>query len=263
MDIQQLKSFKILVIGDSCTDFYYFGNCERISPEAPVPIFQLLKTEKRKGMASNVMVNLEGLGNEVDTIFNKQEINKKRYIDAKTKQHLLRVDEGDHEPVEPIKKEQIDNIDFDKYDALVLSDYDKGFLPASKIKYLLKKASNCLVFVDSKKEDLSIFKNCIVKINKSEFVRSKSFPKKSDLIITLGKDGAMWYNERKKFKTKKVDVFDVCGAGDTFLAALCTAYLSYKNIEKSINFANECATFSVCQLGTYAIQRSDLIDLHI
>jgi len=259
MDIQQVKSFKILVIGDSCTDFYHFGNCGRLSQEAPIPVFQLLRTEKKNGMALNVVANLKGLGNEVDSIVNKQEINKKRYIDERTKQHLLRVDEGDHESIESITDEQIDNIDFNKYDALVISDYDKGFLTPKRIKYILDKASGCPVFVDSKREDLSVFKNCIVKINQKEFRHSESLPKFSDLIITLGKNGAMWFNERKKFPTEVVDVFDVCGAGDTFLAALTTAYLSCNDMSESIQFANECATYSVCQLGVYAIKREDLI----
>jgi len=259
MDIQQVKSFKILVIGDSCTDFYYFGKCERLSQEAPVPVFQLLNTEKRKGMALNVVANLEGLGNEVDAITNEQEINKKRYIDQRTKQHLLRVDEGDHELIESISQEQIDNIDFSKYDALVISDYDKGFLTPSKIRYILEKASDCPTFVDSKREDLQVFKNCIVKINEKEYRCSESLPRFSNLIITLGKDGAMWYNEKKKFPTDEVDVFDVCGAGDTFLAALTTAYLSCNDMSESIEFANECATYSVCQLGVYAVKKEDLL----
>jgi len=250
---------KFLVIGDSCTDFYHFGNCERLSQEAPIPVFQLLRTEKKNGMALNVVANLEGLGNEVDNIVNKQEINKKRYIDEKTKQHLLRVDEGDHESIESITDEQIDNIDFSKYDALVISDYDKGFLTPRRIKSILDKASDCPVFVDSKREDLSVFVNCIVKINQKEFRYSESLPRFSELIITLGKNGAMWYNEKKKFPTEEVDVFDVCGAGDTFLAALATAYLSCNDISESIEFANECATYSVCQLGVYAIKRADLI----
>ena len=259
MDIQQLKPFKILVIGDSCTDFYYFGSCERISPEAPVPIFQLLKTEKKKGMAANVAANLEGLGNDVDIVTNNQKINKKRYVDERTKQHLLRVDEGDNEPVDCITEEQINNLDYDVYDAIVISDYDKGFLPPEKIISILKKASDCLVFVDSKKRDLSIFEDCVVKINKSEFTIAEQLPKLSNLVITLGKDGAMWYNKEKIYGTEEVDVFDVCGAGDTFLAALTTACLSSGNMEKSIKFANKCATLSVCHLGTYVVQRSDLI----
>ena len=171
----------------------------------------------------------------------------------------MRVDEGDHELIESITDEQIDNIDFNKYDALVISDYDKGFLSPRKIKSILKKASDCPIFVDSKKEDLSIFRNCIMKINKKEFVCSESLPKFSNLIITLGKDGAMWFNEKKKFPTEEVEVFDVCGAGDTFLAALTTAYLSCKDMEESIKFANECATYSVCQLGVYAVKREDLM----
>jgi bifunctional ADP-heptose synthase (sugar kinase/adenylyltransferase) len=53
MDTQQQKQFKILVIGDSCVDIYHYGECTRISPEAPVPIFKHEKSEKYGGMASN------------------------------------------------------------------------------------------------------------------------------------------------------------------------------------------------------------------
>ena len=44
MDTQQLKLFKVLLIGDSCIDKYHYGTCDRISPEAPVPILNFKET---------------------------------------------------------------------------------------------------------------------------------------------------------------------------------------------------------------------------
>ena len=80
--------------------------------------------------------------------------------------------------------------------------------------------------------------------------------------MTLGKGGALWVNEGKYYRTEETDVFDVCGAGDTFLAGLVTAYLSSKeDLDLSIKFANKCASLAVKKLGTYAIKRGDLIDL--
>ena len=54
MDDQQQKLSKILVIGDSCLDKYHYGSCERMSPEAPVPILKITRTETRPGMVLNV-----------------------------------------------------------------------------------------------------------------------------------------------------------------------------------------------------------------
>ena len=59
MDTQQQKRFKILVIGDSCTDVYHYGECERISPEAPVPILRHIESIKIGGMAKNVYENFK------------------------------------------------------------------------------------------------------------------------------------------------------------------------------------------------------------
>ena len=53
---------KILVIGDSCTDVFIYGRCERLNPEAPIPVFEPTKTVTNQGMAGNVVANLNKLG---------------------------------------------------------------------------------------------------------------------------------------------------------------------------------------------------------
>jgi sugar/nucleoside kinase (ribokinase family) len=52
--------------------------------------------------------------------------------------------------------------------------------------------------------------------------------------------------------TKKVDVVDVCGAGDTFLAALTYQYLVTNSIEEAIKFANKASSITVQHVGNYA-----------
>tara|TARA_R100000008_G_C3578289_1_gene166673 strand:- start:727 stop:1545 length:819 start_codon:yes stop_codon:yes gene_type:complete len=270
MGIQQLKSSKILVIGDTCIDVYHFGICNRISPEAPVPVFQSLRKESKNGMASNVADNLSGLGNDVDVIVNKQTIKKHRYVDEKTKQHLLRVDEGDAEKINELSDKEIEGLDFSNYDAVVISDYDKGFLSLRATEKLLNKVYNhdwdMPVFIDTKKSSLSIFEahsNCIIKINELEYDQLESPACLTcDLIVTKGSNGATWVTENKDYEVEQTEVFDVCGAGDTFLAGLVTGYLSYnQDMDKAIRFANMCATYSVKKLGTYAIKKEDLDDL--
>ena len=65
---------KFLVIGDSCIDKFIYGSCERICPEAPVPVFNPLSSTENMGMAGNVKNNLEALGIECDIITNKEKI---------------------------------------------------------------------------------------------------------------------------------------------------------------------------------------------
>ena len=114
---------KVLVIGDSCTDKFVYGECNRICPEAPVPVFNPIEQKSNGGMAKNVFNNLKSLASkwDIDLITNTNEITKTRLVDIKTNQMLLRVDEDD-------KCDRVKNIkDFDDYDAIVISDYNKGF----------------------------------------------------------------------------------------------------------------------------------------
>tara|TARA_Y100000593_G_scaffold2094_1_gene4128 strand:- start:3289 stop:4068 length:780 start_codon:yes stop_codon:yes gene_type:complete len=258
MDTQQQKPSKILVIGDSCTDVYCFGSCERISPEAPVPVLKVLFNEEQPGMADNVAKNLESLGSEVLLISNKEKIKKVRYVDNKTKQHLLRVDLGENSLLNPLPLRYIEETDFSLYDCVVLSDYDKGFLREGNIEAIIDLATKAgtPIFVDSKKSNLSVFKRCFIKINEGEYARSENIPKNSELIVTLGSRGAMHNGEM--YPVESSPVFDVCGAGDTFLAGLVTKYILTKNIKESIVFANRCATIAVKNFGTYVINKEEL-----
>ena len=145
---------KVLVIGDSCIDRYRYGTCERISPEAPVPILNFCNFEDKKGMAANVAENLISLNLNVNLFTNKEQIIKERFIESKSMQQLLRVD---YENL-PIEEAKIENINLDDYSAIVISDYNKGFLQKNSIQDIIKINNNKKpIFVDSKKKDLSFY----------------------------------------------------------------------------------------------------------
>lgn len=254
--IQPAKSLRVLLIGDSCIDRYHYGTCERLSEEAPVPILRVLEAEDRGGMALNVKSNLEGLGAMVEMITNDEKIVKSRYIDRKTRQHLLRADWGEAHAPKPLSKADLDGVDFDSFDAIVLSDYDKGFLCVPIIKNILGRSKNKKVFVDSKKSDLSCYEDCILKINESEFKRASHFPKNCELIVTLGERGATYKEE--VYPTKKVEVFDVSGAGDTFLSALAYYNITGASVRDSISWSVKYATYVVQKSGTYALTSDDV-----
>jgi len=244
----QQKKFKILLVGDACIDRYIYGSVDRISPEAPVPVLKLNgKEEYRPGMSNNVYENLKALHCDVYHLSGTPS-KKTRYIDTKSGYQLLRVDEdAKSKPFELVSELP------DVYDAIVISDYMKGFITYSNVREL-RKVYDGPIFIDTKKDDLQRFDGCFVKVNETEFNRCTSAPK--DLIVTLGSKGAM-YN-RKMYSTEQVEVHDVTGAGDVFLASLATFYLYTGSIEKAIPYANKLASISVQHQGCYTITNKDL-----
>ena len=242
---------KVLVIGDSCTDKFVYGVCDRICPEAPVPVFNPTYQKANGGMAKNVFNNLISLAKnwDIDLITNEDEITKTRLVDIKTNQMLLRVDEDDS--CKRIKNDVITKLG--DYDAIIISDYNKGFLTESTIKFLVDRYP--LSFIDSKK----LFNDWIndatfLKINEVEFNRNKKNLKKykGNLIVTLGERGVK-YKDTIIPPTRQAEVSDLSGAGDTFFAAFIFSYLTSKNIIESIAFAQKCALEVIEKKGVVVI----------
>ena len=244
MDTQQQKKFNILLIGDACEDTYTYGYVNRISPEAPVPIFEPHYTINHDGMAGNVRKNLEALGCDVNFLHGAVS-KKNRLIDQRTKQQLLRLDKDAIS--EPVTFETaIPPI----YDAIVISDYNKGTVSYELIEELAKEV-DVPIFVDTKKTDLARLLGCYVKINALEKSRATSLPDKDYLIVTHGHHGAQWSDWVFPAETAG-DVTDVCGAGDTFLAALAYKFLESNNMKEAVKFANKAAAITVQHVGVYA-----------
>ena len=255
MDTQQPKQFKILVIGESCDDRYRFGRCDRISAEAPVPIFLETDRDSRPGMAANVSLNIKALEAEAILITNSEVIVKERIVDARYGQQILRVDIHDH--CEPLTMEFVNlALEDGPYDATVISDYDKGFLSAAVIREIIPKLPSP-IFVDSKKADLSPYEKCIIKINEKESRGVTALPTDHQMIVTMGGRGAIFGD--KHFPVGETPVFDVCGAGDTFLAALAVRYLQTQgDMRSSIVYANIAAGISVRHMGVYNVSLEEV-----
>jgi len=243
---------KILLLGDSCIDVFIYGDCYRLNPEAPTPVF----TEKYRiqfdGMASNVLKNIQSLGLDADFITQKEEIIKTRYVDQKSNYILFRIDNDNH--INHSKSiSLIDSLDFSNYDLTIISDYDKGFLNKNELETIFTNSK--LSFIDTKKPiDTWIKTASFIKINEAEYTNPKnnldfmSTELNDKLIITLGEFGAKYNNKFYK-PPKEILVRDVVGAGDSFLASLACHYYLYKNIEDAINFANLCAGQVVSKKG--------------
>lgn len=137
---------RILIIGDSCIDVFVYGTCERLCPDAPVPILVPTKTVENGGMAKNVYDNVKSIYEKVDLMTNKKIITKTRYVDEKTNQMMVRVD-SENTFLDRISG--LEKIPFQNYEIVIISDYCKGFLNKEDIRFICEKHKN--VFIDTKK----------------------------------------------------------------------------------------------------------------
>lgn len=254
---EEFKQFNVLVIGDTCTDRFVYGNTFRLAPEAPVPVFNPTYEETNEGMAGNVVSNLQALGINTSFICNPEDVLKTRYVDDRSGQILLRVDEND-----TVKQIDSNLVSFIKdnifggiqMDAIIISDYDKGFLSEENIQFICENNNN--VFIDTKKIlDEWCVNASFIKINHVEYEHTeynlKDLNIEDKLVVTLSNKGCKYKD--KTFPVEKVQIKDVSGAGDTFLSGLVSEYILTKDIEKAILFAQQCATVVVQKQGVATV----------
>ena len=239
---------KVLLLGDSCEDEYIYGRCTRLSPEAPVPVLDYAKIQTKSGMAGNVCLNLQSFGLDITFLTNNEQLVKTRFIDEKSNQQILRVD--NEEKIRPL----LIPVSTDGFDAVVISDYNKGYLTTEKIFEIVESAT-CPVFIDSKKTILPNKPNCFIKINDVEYENLDNY-NIENLIVTKGSEGCIYNNIL--YPSEKVKVFDVVGAGDTFLSALVFGYITTNDIDYSLMLGNKAAAIAVQHSGTYILNGEDI-----
>ena len=326
------KKSKILVMGDIMLDKYLFGEVNRMSPEAPVPVFEIKEEINKPGGAANVAVNLSSLGQEVtlfsicasdangkillglinaqNNIYYKipqkrspyKTITKTRVMSQN--QQLMRLDEEvsykiGYSIYENFKWNDICNR-VEKSDAIIISDYNKGFIDDYWIPGVIKvaKDNKVPVFIDPKSDNYSCYKGatCITP-NLKEFMRIMTIEKGycedylpseiinkygykiiekdckeliskykfQSILVTLGKHGMLLVEKNKKDAvhieaTTSKEVFDVTGAGDTVISALCATYLSSekKDLAFAANVASIAAGEVIKKLGAQSISADEL-----
>ena len=185
-------SKKVLVVGDAMIDAYMWGEINRMSPEAPVPVVEVKKHENRLGGAANVALNLQSMGatpilcsvigNDSQSILFKELIQNAnlsnkglltatgRRTTLKTRviaenKHQLRIDEEDTHPI-TCETEFLNLIQelIADVDVVILQDYNKGVLTAKVIAKVIEIANtkNIPTIVDPKKQNFLAYKNCTI-----------------------------------------------------------------------------------------------------
>jgi bifunctional ADP-heptose synthase (sugar kinase/adenylyltransferase) len=244
-----MKDKRILVIGDSCKDIFVYCAVTRFCPEAPVPVLNVRESTESGGMSLNVQKNFHRMGMLCDILTNAnwEKMTKARYVHRESNHMFIRIDTED----------VADHIDMSKvsydYDAIVISDYNKGFLTPEDIQTICQNHPN--VFIDTKKILGPWAESArYIKINHTEF--TNSFPHMTPKLLaktihTMGANGAELNGV--KYPVEPVEVKDASGAGDTFMAALVTRFVERGDIVEAIHFANSCARRVVQHRGVVTV----------
>ena len=187
--LPDLSKARLLVVGDVMLDRYWFGEVSRISPEAPVPVVKIERTEERPGGASNVARNATALGAKVTLLSvvgdDEAGARLRALVEAEHVTACLHKDPGIPTTVKLRvigRQQQLLRIDFETVpshevladkladfqvlladcDVLVLSDYGKGGLAHIGTMIELARAARKIILVDPKGEDYSRYHGATV-----------------------------------------------------------------------------------------------------
>ncbi len=307
----KFKNKQILIIGDLLLDEYIVGESERISPEAPIPIVSVRTSYSVLGGAGNCgaamsameakptimgLIGKDSEGQRIKELCLEQRIkliswSNNRPTSIKTRvlapqQQLLRIDREQTSPIKTQLEQQILNRVkkiIEKQSAILLSDYNKGFLTenlcASVIK--LAKQFKIPVLVDPKPTHKHFYQNCdyispnwtegkaLSHLTQAKFelddiqkvAQQIAKDLKSNVILTLGSKGVFYQDKNliksNYFETQAKEVFDVSGAGDTIISWITMGIASDLTQQESIHCANVAAGLVVAKRGTSIIYPND------
>jgi D-glycero-beta-D-manno-heptose-7-phosphate kinase len=197
LTLPDCKNARVLVVGDVMLDRYWFGNVERISPEAPVPIVHVQRTEERPGGAANVARNVAALGGQATllsvvgddeagrsllALLEKEHVKTIFHQDAQLpttvklrvigrQQQLMRID-FETPPSREVLEDKLDDFEslVDSVDVVILSDYGKGSLTHVTKMIEGAKRHGKRVLIDPKGDDFSKYRGAtMLTPNRGEF----------------------------------------------------------------------------------------------
>lgn len=315
--VSQLGQMNLMVVGDLILDEYLFGQVNRISPEAPVPVVWVRREETTLGGAGNVVKNLNALQNQI-YVMGRCGLDEK----GKTLKALLRAESVpesqvlllesdsvptilktrilaghqqvcrvDREEIHPLTKEEEDSVyhtfrlNLPNMHAVILSDYDKGYLSADLITRIVDccVAHDKIVTVDPQVSHFFRYKNVSI-LTPNHHEAGKAVGRSLDdedsiweacreiqerispkaIMITRGEKGMAVYLSRDSsihyIPTVAREVFDVTGAGDTVISVYTAFHATGLDEVESALVANAAAGVVVGKLGAATASISEIRD---
>ena len=309
---KRFKPSRVLLVGDFMLDIYTSGDIKRVSPEAPVPILRVEKRRYLPGGAGNVALSLAALGAlplcvgsigsdlEGEKLRDLLETNglstdglfvqkggftslKNRFI-ARSQQ-LIRVDDETITPIDVnLEKRVLSFIKthLDQIEAIVISDYGKGFLSSRLLRALIREGKDrkIPVIVDPKGDDFSRYLGVtMIKPNLEEARKAAQLKSGATLdeigskllhltradqvIVTRSRQGITLFDRKKErfdFPVRVHEVNDVTGAGDTVLALLAMVYAADLDLREGISLANIAASIAIERVGCVCVSLSEIAE---
>jgi D-beta-D-heptose 7-phosphate kinase / D-beta-D-heptose 1-phosphate adenosyltransferase len=303
---------RVLVAGDLMLDRYWSGEVDRISPEAPVPIVRKAGAYGVPGGAANTACNVaalgahvvlfgvtgqDGAGSELRGMLSQRGIDCAHILIAAGRpttvklrivahdQQIVRIDEEDTSPIDAGLGDAVVKRAarlMPRVDAVLVSDYAKGFATAAVVKGIIGAAARHgkPVVVDPKGSDFERYRGAtVLKPNRSELAVLTGLPARhrdetmhaarhllrsagsTAIVVTEGKDGMTLLRPdvpEEHFPSFAREVYDVTGAGDTALATLAVALAAGAALGDAVWLANLAAGLAVGESGTVAISREKL-----
>ena len=291
MDQSVLAAKRILVAGDCMLDQYWFGDAERISPEAPVPVVRVLRTDARLGGAANVALNIQTLGaHTLRTLLADRGIESLLQTDPTIKttvklriiarqQQMLRAD-FENAPTSEVLAAILGAYEREvtRADAVVLSDYGKGGLNHIGEMIRQARAAGVPVLVDPKGNNYDRYKGAtLITPNRAELslvvgtwsseaeLRGKAQRLREELelkalLLTRSEEGMTLYTDAGELTVpaQAREVFDVSGAGDTVIAVTAAMLAAGADLNEAVRVANRAGGIVVGKLGTASVSYSEL-----
>ena len=305
--LRKFKDRRVLVLGDLMLDRYIWGDVSRISPEAPVPVVEVQKSTSHLGGAGNVACNLTALGasplvvgvvgDDAEGAWVKRHVGGGRgvFVDPERpttvkmriiarSQQVVRVDQERKKAVSDAVRDRIIRlVQREKYDGIVISDYNKGIVSKALAEQVLPFAreKRIPVFVDPKVENFAFYSPVtFIAPNHHEAERIVGHACQTDaeveragreilsmikseyLIIKRGEQGMSIFEGGRAGRggtgmrppvhipTIAREVFDVTGAGDTVIATAALALLAGATIHEAAVMANAAGDVVVGKIGT-------------
>ena len=251
---------KVLVIGDMIVDRYILGSSARLSPEAPVPVVEQDSMSESLGGAGLVYENLKSLGVDVDLYDTEQPCSVKTRVFCDG-HYLTRIDND----VQANSSEVIDSVlnqSFSEYEYVILSDYGKGILDNCLPIINHLNSFGCRVIVDPKKPWDNYLGAWLVKPNNKEYDKFRFENWQSNIVTTSAGESVVAKIDNREYviPIDSVEVNDVTGAGDCFLAAFVYGLSKGYDYQTCLETAVKGSRESVQHLGTYILEVNDVED---
>jgi rfaE bifunctional protein kinase chain/domain len=310
--LERFAGKRLLVLGDLILDRYWWGECTRLSPEAPVPVVRKRKVTVTPGGAANTAANLAALGARVELIGLTGRDEAAAELKAALEEHgvstdclmetagrptttktriialhqqLVRVDDEDTSLALETQTAEALRLAGERLpaaDAVVISDYAKGFLAPPFLKCVLAMAREAgkPVFVDPKGMDWTRYSGCtLIKPNRAELSlltgmsahdheetlaagrRLAVLMPGSLVLVTEGAEGMTLFSGTGETHVEPVarQVYDVTGAGDAVLAVTALALSAGASHLHAMQLASHAASIVIGRVGTVVVSRDELL----